>query len=281
LAPSSAAFDLFEPIPTYGMSQPIRVALLEEGAQSVPNSNSASKFGRAATVAIGCAVGIGIGCGVAVMQPNHTMDPALLYGASPVTLQTPQCANEYYAPSNQAPRVSFTASGSIPLKAAESSISGPVTVSATGSNGKCVTSVSLDGSHISGPTWLDKPCAGGYKSLGGTVAHPKCGPAVSGTGQLQIGFRQCANSPYGDSSGKVHAAFSFNGATSWGSGPLAGTLTLTMESSDGFCSEGITVNGQVVHSEKFWFDAPCDNSPQYYHGADPKSCVTTKTIHVR
>jgi len=265
--------------------QPIQVALLgdSESGQSVPNSNTGSKLRRAATVAMGCAVAFG--CGVAVAQPhhtmdptllNHTMDPTLLYGASPVVLRTPQCdSSNGDVHSGNAPHVSFTASGDIPFTAAGSPIAGPVTVSATGGDGKCVNSVSIDGNHISGPTWFDKPCT----SYTPSKATPKCSTTIGGTGQLKIGFRQCANSPYGPSSGKVHAAFTFNGATSWGYGPLAGTLTLTTESSNGFCSEGITVNGQLVNTEKFWFDKPCGYMDDSYQGAS--NCVTTKTIRVR
>lgn len=266
--------------------QPIQVALLgdSESGQPVPNSNTGGKLRRAATVAIGCAVAFG--CGVAVAQPNHimdptllnhTMDPTLLYGASPIILRTPQCdSSNGDVHSGDAPNVELVASGDIPFTVAGSPIAGPLIVSATGGDGKCVNSVSLDGNHISGPTWFDKPCTSDTPS----AATPKCVSSIAGTGQLKIGFRQCANSPYGNSGGKVHAAFLFNGATSWGSGPLAGTLTLTMEYNDGFCSEGITVNGQLINSEKFWFDKACVGFGYgLYQGAS--SCVTTKMFRVR
>lgn len=248
-------------------------ALLGESGQSVPNSNGDSKLRRAATVAMSLAAGIGIGCGVAVMQPNHTMEPTLLYGASPVTLQTPQCrtSEEIYAASGSVPLVSFAASGSIPFTSG-GAISGPITVTASGADGKCVDSVFLDGTRIYGQTWFDKPCTAPV-DYGQVLA---CTSQVQGTGHLTIGFQECEEQGWGKSGGKVHAQFSFKGATSWGYGPLAGTLTLSMESSDGFCSKGITVNGQLVNNEKIWFDKPCTPGEAAYDG-----CTSTKTIHLR
>jgi len=187
-------------------------------------------------------------------------------------LQTPECSSDNGAvQSGNPPHVSFTASGNIPFTAAGSPISGPVTVSASGTDGKCVNAVSLDGIRISGPTWFDKPCDWYTPS----TAVPQCVSAIRGTGQLKVGFHSCQGEHYGGSSGNVFAQFSSNGATSWGSGPLAGTLTLTMKYADGFCSEGITVNGQLVNSEKFWLYANAAGT--IYNGVP---CIATKTIQI-